>query len=231
MNNGYFLSHLFQLSNRRRAGGRIDLPHGYRLAGCTKPMKRLWISSMEDSAIREGFAHLKPGRDYDPLHQSALCRAKADWLIGINATRLFSVLYHKALTVGRVQTPTLKMLADRDAKITGFQKEKYHIVHIAGGGMEAASDRFHDPTEAESVKTDCAGAQAVCASIQREKKAEQPPKGEDQGPVLPQDRQDLRRHGTSGRYRREVRQFPHGVEKAIIFSDARLRPIGWGLVL
>ncbi len=148
----------------------------YHLAGCTKPMKRLWISSMEDSAIREGFANLKPGRDYDPLHQSALCRAKADWLIGINATRLFSVLYHKTLTVGRVQTPTLKMLADRDAKITGFQKEKYHIVHIAGGGMEAASDRFPDPAEAESVKTACGGAQAVCASIQREKKTEQPPK-------------------------------------------------------
>lgn len=148
----------------------------YHLAGCTKPMKRLWISSMEDSAIREGFAHLKPGRDYDPLHQSALCRARADWLIGINATRLFSVLYHKTLTVGRVQTPTLKMLADRDAKITGFQKEKYHIVHIAGGGMEAASDRFPDPSEAESVKTACGGARAVCASIQREKKTEQPPK-------------------------------------------------------
>ena len=148
----------------------------YHLAGCTKPMKRLWISSMEDSAIREGFANLKPGRDYDPLHQSALCRAKADWLIGINATRLFSVLYHKTLTVGRVQTPTLKMLADRDAKITGFQKEKYHIVHIAGGGVEAASDRFPDPAEAESVKTACAGAQAVCASVVREKKTEQPPK-------------------------------------------------------
>ena len=148
----------------------------YHLAGCTKPMKRLWISSMEDSAIREGFAHLKPGRDYDPLHQSALCRARADWLIGINATRLFSVLYHKPLTVGRVQTPTLKMLADRDAKITGFQKEKYHIVHIARGSMEAVSDRFPDPTGAESVKTACGGARAVCASIQREKKTEQPPK-------------------------------------------------------
>ena len=148
----------------------------YHLAGCTKPMKRLWISSMEDSAIREGFAHLKPGRDYDTLHQSALCRAKADWLIGINATRLFSVLYHKTLTVGRVQTPTLKMLVEREVKITGFQKEKYHIVHIAGGGMEAASDRFPDPAGAESVKTACIGARAVCASIHREKKTEQPPK-------------------------------------------------------
>lgn len=148
----------------------------YHLAGCTKPMKRLWISSMEDSAIREGFANLKPGRDYDPLHQSALCRAKADWLIGINATRLFSVLYHKTLTVGRVQTPTLKMLVEREAKITGFQKEKYHIVRIAGGGVEAASDRFPDPAGAESVKTACGGTQAVCTSVVREKKTEQPPK-------------------------------------------------------
>ena len=156
--------------------GELIFRTAYHLAGCTKPMKRLWISSMEDSAIQEGFANLKPGRDYDPLHQSALCRAKADWLIGINATRLFSVLYHKTLTVGRVQTPTLKMLVDRDAKITGFQKEIYHIVHIAGGGVEAASDRFPDPAEAESVKTACMGARAVCASIQREKKTEQPPK-------------------------------------------------------
>ena len=148
----------------------------YHLAGCTKPMKRLWISSMEDSAIREGFANLKPGRDYAPLHQSALCRAKADWLIGINATRLFSVLYHKTLTVGRVQTPTLKMLVERDAKISGFQKEKYHIVHIAGGGIEAASDRFSNLADTEDIKTACAGAQAVCASVVREKKAEQPPK-------------------------------------------------------
>ena len=148
----------------------------YGHAGCRKPMERLWISSMEDAAIRDGFEHLRPGSDYDKLYDAAVCRAGADWLIGINATRLFSVLYHKTLTVGRVQTPTLKMLADRDAKITGFQKEKYHIVHIAGGGMEATSDRFPDPAGAESVKTACMGARAVCASIQREKKTEQPPK-------------------------------------------------------
>ena len=148
----------------------------YHLAGCTKPMKRLWISSMEDSAIREGFAHLKPGRDYDPLHQSALCRAKADWLIGINATRLFSVLYHKTLTVGRVQTPTLKMLVDREAKISSFQKEKYHIVQIAAGGMEAASERIGNADDAKALKAACETAQAVCVSVTREKKTEQPPR-------------------------------------------------------
>ena len=87
----------------------------YEAAGCSKPFSRLWISSMEDAAIREGFADLRPGRDYDPLYQSALCRQKADWLIGINASRLFSVLYHRTLNVGRGQTPTLAMLADRDS--------------------------------------------------------------------------------------------------------------------
>ena len=156
--------------------GELIFRFVYQMAGCEKPFERLWISSMEDSAIRDGFAHLKPGHDYDPLYQSALCRAKADWLIGINATRLFSVLYHKTLTVGRVQTPTLKMLVDRDAKITDFTKEKYHIVHIAAGGADAVSSRFSDAAEANTVKAACAGAQAVCASVTREKKTEQPPK-------------------------------------------------------
>ena len=131
---------------------------------------------MEDAAIREGFAHLKPGTDYDDLYQSALCRAQADWLVGINATRLFSILYHKTLTVGRVQTPTLNMLVDREAKISNFKKEKYHVVHIAAGGMEAASDRFLNPDDADATKTACAGAQAVCVSVKREKKTEQPPR-------------------------------------------------------
>ena len=156
--------------------GELIFRFVYQMAGCNKPFSRLWISSMEDSAIREGFQHLKPGTDYDALYQSALCRSKADWLIGINATRLFSVLYHRTLTVGRVQTPTLKMLADRDEAITHFQKEKYHIVHISAGGAEAVSSRVPDAAEADAIKTACAGAQAVCASVTREKKTEQPPK-------------------------------------------------------
>ena len=156
--------------------GELIFRFVYQMAGCQKPFKRLWISSMEDSAIRDGFAHLKPGTDYDPLYQSALCRAKADWLVGINATRLFSVLYHKTLTVGRVQTPTLNLLVERDAKITNFKKEKYHIVHIGVGGADAVSSRFSDAAEANTVKAACAGAQAVCVSVMREKKTEQPPK-------------------------------------------------------
>ena len=148
----------------------------YEMAGCRKPVQRLWISSMEDSAIRDGFSDLRPGADYEALYQSALCRQKADWLVGINATRLFSVLYHKTLTVGRVQTPTLNLLVERDAKITNFKKEKYHIVHIGVGDADAASSRISDAAEANTVKATCAGAQAVCASVTREKKTEQPPK-------------------------------------------------------
>ena len=148
----------------------------YEMAGCQKPFSRLWISSMEDAAIREGFQDLRPGAEYDPLYQSALCRQKADWLIGINATRLFSVLYHRTLNVGRVQTPTLAMLVDRDSKITMFRKEKYHHVRLALDGAEAVSERITSPEKAEALRAACAGAEAVCASVTREQKKEAPPR-------------------------------------------------------
>ena len=148
----------------------------YEMAGCTKPILRLWISSMEDVAIREGFRNLRPGADYDALYQSALCRQKADWLIGINATRLFSVLYHRTLNVGRVQTPTLAMLVDRDWKVTSFKKEKYHHVRLALDGTEAVSERITSPEEAETLRAACADGPAVCTSVTREQKKEAPPK-------------------------------------------------------
>ena len=148
----------------------------YEMAGCHKPVLRLWISSMEDTAIREGFSELRPGAEYDALYQSALCRQKADWLVGINATRLFSVLYHHTLNVGRVQTPILAMLAERDANINGFQKEKYHHVRLKMGGVEAVSEKITNPAEAEQIKTTCAGAPVICTSVSREQKKEQPPK-------------------------------------------------------
>ena len=156
--------------------GELIFRFVYQMAGCTKPVKRLWISSMEDAAIREGFANLRPDSDYDALYQSALCRAKADWLVGINATRLFSVLYHKTLTVGRVQTPTLKMLVDRDAKILRFQKEKYYTIGIQSGSLKADSGRIASMDEANTLKSTCAGTSAICTSVKRERKAEQPPK-------------------------------------------------------
>ncbi len=148
----------------------------YEATRCSKPFSRLWISSMEDAAIREGFADLHPGGDYDPLYQSALCRQKADWLIGINASRLFSVLYHRTLNVGRVQTPTLAMLVDRDSRITLFRKEKYHHVRLALDGAEAMSEKIATPEEAETLRAVCAGASASCTSITHEEKKEAPPK-------------------------------------------------------
>lgn len=148
----------------------------YEAAGCSKPFSRLWISSMEDAAIREGFADLRPGGDYDPLYQSALCRQKADWLIGINASRLFSVLYHRTLNVGRVQTPTLAMLVDRDSRITLFRKEKYHHVRLALDGAEAVSEKIAAPEEAETLRAVCADSSASCASVTYEQKKEAPPK-------------------------------------------------------
>ena len=148
----------------------------YEAAGCSKPFSRLWISSMEDAAIREGFSDLHPGKDYDPLYQSALCRQKADWLIGINASRLFSVLYHRTLNIGRVQTPTLAMLADRDSKIVLFRKEKYHHVRLALEETEAVSDRIVSPEDAQTIRDACDGKKATCVSVVREKKTEKPPK-------------------------------------------------------
>ena len=144
--------------------------------GCKKPVKRLWISSMEESAIRKGFENLKDGADYDSLYQSALCRAKADWLVGINATRLFSLLYNHTLNVGRVQSPTLKILADRSDAITNFKKEKYYHVHLVLDGTEAVSDRFSNKEAAEKIATSCKGKTAVCTSITSEKKEALPPK-------------------------------------------------------
>ena len=156
--------------------GELIFRFVYEVAKCNKPMRRLWISSMEDDAIRQGFENLKDGRDYDALFASALCRAKADWIIGINATRLFSVLYGKTLNVGRVQTPTLKMLADRDAAITSFQKEKYYHVRLDFSDAEAASGKLPAAEEAKTLKAACESSQAVCVSVTREKKTVAPPK-------------------------------------------------------
>ena len=156
--------------------GELIFRFVYDVAGCKKPMRRLWISSMEESAIKAGFASLKDGKEYDPLYSSALCRAKADWIIGINMTRLFSCLYGKTLNVGRVQTPTLKMLVDRDAAITTFKKEKYYHVRLSLSGVEAASAKIHAADEAGNLKAACEAAQAVCTSVTCEKKTVAPPK-------------------------------------------------------
>ena len=149
----------------------------YNMASCKKPMKRLWISSMEESAIREGFESLKPGSDYDHLYHSALCRQEADWLVGINGTRLFTVLYGgKVLKVGRVQTPTLAMLVEREAKIMNFKKEQYFMAHILCGGVDAVTERIDSKTEAENVAGACRNGQALVTSVAKEEKTVAPPK-------------------------------------------------------
>ena len=140
-------------------------------------MERLWISSMEESAIREGFASLHPGSDYDNLYHSALCRQRADWLVGLNGTRLFTVLYGgKLLKVGRVQTSTLAMLADRERKIVNFRKEKYYMAHILMDGMDAATGRIDDKKKADEIAGACRNGQSVTTSVVKEEKTVMPPK-------------------------------------------------------
>ena len=148
----------------------------YKKAGCTKPFKRLWISSLEDSAIREGFAHLRDSGDYDRLYEAALARSKADWIVGINGTRLFSTLYHKKLVVGRVQTPTLAMLVEREGKITTFHKEKYFNVHISKDSLTADMEKVKTEDEAKAIAAACNKKQAVVSSLKKETKTVNPPK-------------------------------------------------------
>ena len=147
----------------------------YCLAGCQKPMKRLWISSMEDSAIREGFAHLRPGADYDGLHQAALCRAKADWLVGINATRLFSVLYHRTLNIGRVMSPTLALIVQREAEIDAFKPVPFYTVALDLPGFTAASARMDKKADAEQLKNACQSGTVTVKQVARRDKSEKPP--------------------------------------------------------
>ena len=149
----------------------------YNMAQCKKPRKRLWISSMEETAIQEGFANLKEGSDYDFLYDSALCRQEADWLIGINATRLFTVLYGtKVWKVGRVQTPTLAMLVTREYERMYFKKEKYFIGHLLWNGMDAVTERIAKKEEAETMVRACQTGQALITSVIKETKTVAPPK-------------------------------------------------------
>lgn len=146
----------------------------YCLAGCSKPILRLWISSMEDDAIHAGFKQLKSGRDYDGLHQSALCRAKADWLVGINATRYFSLTYGRTLNIGRVMSPTLALLVQREADISAFVPEPFYTVQLDCGFI-AATDRMKDRKNADSIANACKGKTATVKSVEHKEKAEKAP--------------------------------------------------------
>ena len=138
-------------------------------------MERLWISSMEDAAIRDGFEHLRPGSDYDNLYDAAVCRAGADWLIGINATRLFSVLYGVTLNVGRVMSPTLALLVQREADIQAFTSKPFYVPEITCGGFTASGEKLSVKHEAEKIRMDCDGQDVSVLSVEKQVKTVQPP--------------------------------------------------------
>ena len=148
----------------------------YKQAGCKKPFERLWISSMEDKAIKEGFENLSPSVDYDDLYEAALCRERADWLVGINATRFFSTVYGQTLNVGRVMTPTLAMIVEREAEIKGFKPENFYTVQMLVSGVAVTSKRFKRKQEAdELVEKINAADKAKISKMETTTKTEKPP--------------------------------------------------------
>lgn len=156
--------------------GELIFRRVYQLAKCKLPVMRLWISSMEDEAIREGFRTMKASREYDNLAAASVCRAKADWLLGINESRAFTTTYGRRLILGRVQTPTLAMIVDREAAIEGFQKEQYFLVHLKKDGLDAVSDKFTDREEAEALAELCRGKDATVRFVDQEQKTIAPPR-------------------------------------------------------
>lgn len=148
----------------------------YEHSKCKKSIKRLWISSMEESAIAEGFQKLKSGSDYELLYQSALCRSQADWIVGINATRLFSVLYGQTLNVGRVMSPTLAMLVEREANISAFKPEPFYTVQLDCGILTLLGEKLKNKTEAETLCKACDGQSITIEKVDSKEKTEKPPK-------------------------------------------------------
>ena len=156
--------------------GELIFKHVYDLSGSKKPVKRLWISSLESSSILEGMEHLKAGETYHNLAEAAVCRAQADWLVGMNATRAYTTKYFKKLTVGRVQTPTLAMLVERQNQISGFKKEKYFNVVLDCDGLIAEKKKIFDVEEAERVWKTCQGSDAIVEKVESKEKTVKPPK-------------------------------------------------------
>ena len=148
----------------------------YHQAGCRKPFERLWISSMEDQVIKDGFAHLEPSTKYDALYEAALCRERADWIVGMNAPRLFSCLYHQTLNIGRVMTPTLAMVVMRDAEIAAFKPKPFYTVQLGLNGITAASRRINEKADAQQLLAKCKETmKAVIKSMDRKEKTERAP--------------------------------------------------------
>lgn len=158
--------------------GELIFRNVYVKCGCKKPIKRLWTSSMEESAIKAGFASLKDGNEYENLYQAALARERSDWLAGMNLSRLFTLVYGGGdkLTIGRVMTPTLAMICERDAQIDGFQKTKYYQVHLKGqNGIDFVSEKIEKPEDAEKIASDCMNKTLVVTAVDKQLKKQQPP--------------------------------------------------------
>lgn len=155
--------------------GELIFRNMYAMTKCSKPILRLWISSMEDTAIEQGFRELKPGSEYDRLHAAAMCRDCADWLVGINATRLFSVLYHRTLNVGRVVSPTLAILVQREAEISAFKPEPFYTINLEFDSFTATSAKFKNKAEAEKCSEECHKTTAKVTNIERKEKSEKAP--------------------------------------------------------
>ena len=156
--------------------GELIFQRVYDLSGCRKPVRRLWISSMEDEAIRNGFHEMKDAGFYSNLCMAAVCRAQADWLIGMNATRAYTTKYYKKLVVGRVQTPTLAMLTERQDRIEHFQKETFYRVELTDGKLVAVSENITNKADAELLVALCDGSEAIITELKREQKKVSPPK-------------------------------------------------------
>lgn len=156
--------------------GELIFQRVYDLSGCRKPVRRLWISSMEDEAIRNGFQEMKDAGFYSNLCMAAVCRAQADWLIGMNATRAYTTKYYKKLVVGRVQTPTLAMLTERQDRIEHFQKEIFYRVELTDGKLVAVSENITNKADAELLAALCDGSEAIITELKREQKKVSPPK-------------------------------------------------------
>lgn len=156
--------------------GELIFQRVYDLSGCRKPVRRLWISSMEDEAIRNGFREMKDASFYRNLCMAAVCRAQADWLIGMNATRAYTTKYYKRLVVGRVQTPTLAMLTERQDRIEHFQKETFYRVELTDGKLVAVSENITNKADAELLAALCDGSEAIITELKREQKKVSPPK-------------------------------------------------------
>ena len=156
--------------------GELIFQRVYVLAGCRKPVKRLWISSMEDAAIQKGFQTMKSEEEYKNLCMAAVCRAQADWLIGMNGTRAYTTRYFKRLVVGRVQTPTLAMLAERQERIEHFQKEAFYKVALTDGKLTVVSENIANEEAADLLAALCNGSTAVVTQMKKERKKSFPPK-------------------------------------------------------